>query len=170
MWCVVHVRDKNEKRMEDFVAGLFPENLNAHCFHLTRIRKKKYRGIWQTLWEELFPGYVFISTDQPDKVYRELKKAPRSRLLLSGEDYVLTLESEESGLIGMIEDKDRVIGLSTVKIGDDGSVRYQSGPLVNVKNRVRKLNFHKRAAEVETSLLGLRQPLYLGIEIEGLKG
>jgi len=70
----------------------------------------------------------------------------------------------------MIADKDGVIGISTVKAADDGSFKYLSEPLLNLKNRVRKVSLHKRAAEVEASLLERRQILYLGIEREGLKG
>ena len=80
MWCVVHVRDGGEEHIEDLVAGLLPKSLNARCFHLTRSRRKKYEGQWQTVQEELFPGYVFIDTDQPDRVHRELKKTPKPKL------------------------------------------------------------------------------------------
>lgn len=45
------------------------------CIHLPRNRRKKFEGKWQTVQEDLFPGYVFVDTDDPDKVYRELKSA-----------------------------------------------------------------------------------------------
>ena len=83
MWCVVHVRDREERRVEEFIAGLLPKNINAQCFHLTRSRKKRFEGRWQTIQEELFPGYVFIDTDDPDRIYREIKKARRLKLLFS---------------------------------------------------------------------------------------
>jgi len=169
MWCVVHVQDRNEKKTEDFVANLLPRNMNARCFHLTRSRKKKYEGQWQTVYEDLFPGYVFIDTDRPDKVYRELKKAPRPKLLFSNDEYISVLEPHESDFMGMIADRDGVIGISSVRVAGDGTVQYLSGPLVNVKGRVRRVNLHKRIAELEASLFGHEQILYLGIEIEGQK-
>lgn len=169
MWCVVHVRDRDEKNTEDFVANLLPENLNARCFHLTRCRRKKFEGQWQTVQEDLFPGYVFIDTDQPDRVYGELKKTPRPKLLFSDDQYISALERHESDLMEMIADKNGVIGISKVRIGSDGTVSYLSGPLVNVGNRVRKVNLHKRVAELEASLLGRRRILYLGIEIDGMQ-
>lgn len=170
MWCVVHVRDKDEKDTEDFVANLLPENLKVRCFHLTRSRRKKFRGQWQTVHENLFPGYVFIDTDQPETVYQELKRAPSPRLLFSDDEYVSTLDKQESEFMGMIADKNGVIGISGVNVGDDGTVSYVSGPLVHIKAQVKKVNLHKRIAEIETKLMGRRQILYLGIEIENLGG
>ena len=170
MWCVVHVKDRDERNMEDFVSNLLPKSLNARCFHLIRKRRKKYEVQWHTVQENLFPGYVFIDTDQPDKVYMELKKVPRPKLLFSDDEYVSTLEQHETDLMEMIADKNGVIGISTVKVAGDGTVAYVSGPLVNVGDRVKKVNLHKRMAQLEASFLGRRQLLYLGIEIEGLRG
>ena len=166
MWCVVHVRDGGEGHTEDFVAGLLPENLNARCFHLIRSRRKKYEGQWQTVHEDLFPGYVFIHTDQPEKVYKELKKTPKPKLLFSDDEYVSTLEKHESDLIEKLADRNGRIGISKVRIGKDGKLQYLSGPLSEMGNMVRRVNLHKRIAEIETEMMGRKRILYLGIEIE----
>ena len=167
MWCVVHVRGREEKNTEEFVANLLPGNLNARCFHLTRSRRKKYTGQWHTVQENLFPGYVFIDTDQPEQVHRELKKTPGPRLLFSDDEYVSTLGQQESDFMEMIADKSGDIGLSMVRVGSDGELSYLSGPLRVAGDRVRKVNLHKRVAEIEADLMGQRRILYLGIEIEG---
>ncbi len=166
MWCVVHVRDGKEGRIEDLVAGLLPESVNIRCFHLIRSRKKKYEGKWQTVYEDLFPGYVFIDTDQPDRVYRELKKAPRPRLLFSNDDYVSTLEEHESDLIDRLADEKGRIGLSRVRIEADGEITYLSGPLYGMGNMVRRVDLHKRIAEIEAEFMGRKRILYLGIDID----
>lgn len=166
MWCVVHVRDGREKHVEDFVAGLLPKNLNARCFHLIRSRKKKYEGQWQTVYEDLFPGYVFIDTDQPDRVYMELKNTPNPKLLFSDDEYVSTLEKYESDLMEQLADSNGRIGISKVRIGEDGKIHYLSGPLEQMGNMVRKVNLHKRIAEIEADVMGKKRILYLGIDIE----
>ena len=74
MWCVVHVKDRGQQNAENFIASVLSKNLYARCFHLTRIRRKKYEGQWRTVYEDLLPGYIFIDTDQPDRVYKELKE------------------------------------------------------------------------------------------------
>lgn len=166
MWCVVHVRNGGEKHVEEFVSGLLPESVHARCFHLIRDRRKKYEGKWQTVKEALFPGYVFIETDQPDKVYQELKKTPKPKLLFSDDEYVMALEKHETDFMEKIADRDGRVGISKVRIGEDGKIHYLSGPLSGVGNMVRRVNLHKRIAEVETEIMGAKRTLYLGIDIE----
>lgn len=165
MWCVVHVRDGGEERIEDFVAGLLPKSVKARCFHLIRGRIKKYEGQWRTVYEDLFPGYVFIDTDEPDRVYKELKKTPRPKLLFSGEEYVSTLEKRESDFMESLADRSGRIGISRVRIGEDGKIRCLSGPLKAMEDRVKRVNLHKRIAEVEIYVMGKKRILYLGIDI-----
>lgn len=167
MWCVVHVREGGEEHIEDLVAGLLPESLNARCFHLTRSRRKKYEGQWQTVQENLFPGYIFIDTDQPDRVHRELKKAPRPKLLFSDDEYVSTLDKHESDLMEKLSDRSGRIGISRIRIGTDRKIYYLSGPLTGMGNMVRRVNLHKRIAEIETEIMGKKRILYLGIDVEG---
>lgn len=171
MWCVVHVKDGEEMRAEEFVSGLLPKSLNARCFHLTRDRRKKYGGKWQTIHEKLFPGYVFISTDQPEKVHKKLKQAPKPRLLFSNDECVSTLKEHEVDFMERITGDGTSCGIgeiaiSKVKVTEAGSVECLSGPLLHVGSMVRKIDLHKRIAEVEADFMGQRQALYLGIEIE----
>jgi len=166
MWCVVHVRDGGEEHTEELVAGLLPESINARCFHLTRSRRKKYEGQWQTVNEDLFPGYVFIDTDQPDRVYRELKKTSKPKLLFSDDEYVSILEKHESDLMEKLADGNGRIGISKVRVGIDGKIHYLSGPLSGMGSMVRRVNLHKRIAEIEADIMGRKRTLYLGIEIE----
>lgn len=166
MWCAVHVKDGSEARTEAFVAGLLPKGLDARCFHLTRSRKKKYGGQWQTVQEKLLPGYVFISTDQPEAVHRELKRAPKPRLLFSNDTHIAALEAGEVALMEALADGSGEIAISKVRVADDGSIEFLSGPLLQVRDMVRKVDLHQRVAKIEADFLGQRQVLYLGIEIE----
>ncbi len=164
MWYAVHVKDGDEARTESFVKGVLPKELYTRCFHLTRSRRKKYGGQWQTVREKLLPGYVFIATDQPEAVHRELKKLSEPRLL--GTDAgASTLEKKESDLMEQLADAEGEIGLSKVRVDDDGNVEFLSGPLRKVGDMVCKVDLHRRVAEVETDILGDRV-IYLGIEIE----
>lgn len=167
MWCAVHVRNGSEAKTEAFVSGLLLKGLSARCFHLTRSRRKKYGGQWQTVQENLLPGYIFIDTDQPEAVHRELKRTPEHGLLFSNDEFVSTLEEHEADFMERIMDADGGIGLSKVSVEPDGEIRYLSGPLLNVRHLVRKIDLHKRIAEVEADFLGERHVLYLGIEIVG---
>lgn len=167
MWCAVHVKDGSEAKAEAFVTGLLSKNLSARCFHLTRSRRKKYGGQWQTVRENLLPGYVFIDTDQPEVIHRELERTSGKGLLFGSAQSVSTLRETEASFLESIIGEDGGIGLSLVRIEANGEISILSGPLLNVRHLVRKMNLHQRIAEVEADFMGERQRLYLGIEIEG---
>lgn len=173
MWCVMHVKPGNEGRTEQFVDGLLGDKLHARCFHLTRLRRKKYGGRWQTVEEQLLPGYVFIVTEQPEQLYREFKKVSGYGLL-GGEEYVSRLEDEEADFIERIAGQGSgsmcqrgEIGLSYIRVENGNRITVLSGPLLFVKNQVKKIDFHRRVAEVETRLCGEKRVMYLGVEFEG---
>lgn len=166
MWCAVHVRDGDEIKTESIVKSLLPRELDARCIQLTRRRRKKYGGEWRTVQEKLLPGYLFIVTDQPETVHRELKKAPQPRLLFSDDNYVAILEAHEAALMEALTNESGEIGISKVRVADDGQIEFLSGPLLQVESMVRKVNLHQRVAEVEANFMGERRMLYLGIEIE----
>ena len=48
-----------------------------------------------------------------------------------------------------------------------GTLRYLSGPLSHMGFMVKKVNLHKRIAEIEAEFMGRKRVLYLGIDIEG---
>ena len=169
MWCALHVKDGDEMQMETFVSNLLPEDLDAQCFHLTRYRRKKYGGKWQTVQENILPGYVFITTDKPEQVHRELKKADKPRILWSDDEYVATLDRQEADLMEKITENNKKpgeIALSQIEVEENGQIRILSGPLLQVENMIRKIDLHKRIAEVETDLMGQKKVLYLGIEFD----
>ena len=58
------------------------------------------------------------------------------------------------------------IALSQIVVEKDGEIRVLSGPLLQVEDMVKKFDFHKRVAEIETDFMGQKKVLYLGIEFE----
>lgn len=167
MWCAVQVKDGSESQMESFVSNLLPKELDARCFHLTRYRRKKYGGKWQTVQENILPGYVFITTDKPERVHRELERAGKPGVLWGSDEYVATLQREEADLMERITGdaaKPGEIPLSQITVEEDGQVKILSGPLLRVENRIRKIDLHRRVAEIETDFMGQKKVLYLGIE------
>lgn len=167
MWCALHVKDGSEERTEVFLRGLLWEESGVRCFHLTRSRRKKYGGKWQTIQDRLFPGYIFMDTDRPEAVHRKLKQVPGLCLLSADNSFVSFLEKEEADFLSLVADEEGKIGLSEVEIEAGKCVRYLSGPLSHAGHLVRRIDLHRRMAEVETRFLGEGRVLHLGIWIKG---
>lgn len=169
MWCTLHLQEGNEKKTEEFVTNLLPDNICTRCFHITRRRLRKREGQWREESEELLPGYVFIETNQPETVYRELKKASKY-LLFSDDSFVSVLTEDEIKLLDQITDRTGRIGLSVVRVKKAGArkeIEYLSGPLAKVSEQISWVDLHRRFAKVDTGFLKDKKGLSLSFYFEG---
>ncbi len=57
--------------------------------------------------------------------------------------------------------------LSLVKVIEGDGIRILSGPLKDMEGRIRKINLHKRTAEVEVDFMNRKTVVHLGIEMVG---
>ncbi len=57
------------------------------------------------------------------------------------------------------------VGLSRVAVAENDEVVILSGPLENMKGMIKKINLHKRVAEVEVDFMNRKTVIYLGIEL-----
>ena len=169
MWCTLHLQDGNEKKTEEFVTNLLPEDICTRCFHITRRRLRKREGQWREESEELLPGYVFIETDHPKTVYRELKKASKY-LLFSDERFVSVLTEDDIKFLEQITDRAGRIGLSVVRVkktGDKKEIEYLSGPLTKVSDQISWIDLHRRFAKVDNGFLKDKKGFSLSFYFEG---
>ena len=161
MWCVLYGKDGDEERMEQFVRGVLPGHSYSRCFHPLQHKMMRHSGEWRDIVFRLLPGYVFIETDDPKRVYQVLKNTPK-QLLFSTDDAVSVLAGDDAALLENIMDQDGQIGISTVRVAGeekDGrkQIEYLSGPLITVADRVTRVNLHRRIARVMTGLAGERK-------------
>ena len=64
------------------------------------------------------------------------------------------------------EDGDNAVAdLSAIDFDENDRVRILSGPLMNFSGNVRRIDLHRRMAEVEVPFMGTLQCLRLGVEI-----
>jgi len=57
------------------------------------------------------------------------------------------------------------VGLSQVHVYEGNEIKIVSGPLKGIEGTVRKINLHKRIAEVEIQFIKRKIVIYLGIEM-----
>lgn len=189
MWYVMQVASGKEGNTVLLVERILPGRILERCFVPMRRIKKKYQGSWREVTEKLFPGYVFLASEEPQLLYDELKRIPAlTKLLGSCEEYFTPLAEPDVQLLAKLQvartagdgqesakDKQKTRGMgdveiSKVAIGEGKQARILAGPLKNLEGQIRKINLHKRIAVVEAEFMGNRTLIHLGIEIvdEGL--
>ena len=177
MHYVIQVAPGTEVKTEAQISEIISPELYSACFHPTRIRRKKFHGQWKDVKEKLLPGYVFIVSEDIRNLAAELRRVPALTRLLG-------VDPSDNGCFIPLSDRDvnwleRLMnpsgapsdthsyeaGLSRVTVTENDEVVILSGPLENMKGMIKKINLHKRVAEVEVDFMNRRTVIYLGIDL-----
>lgn len=182
MYYVLQVAPGEEDKAEALMMVILPEEIYGECFHLTRKMKKKFHGRWVDMREKLLPGYVFITTENAEELFLELKKVPMVTNILGRDGWsfaqmdacdVEWLEKIRECSVQFAVNNKKMdsrgmpwyeVGLSQVSVEEE-QIRIVSGPLKGIQGMIRKIHLHKRIAEVEISFMRRKTVIYLGVEL-----
>lgn len=136
------------------------------CFVLRREVMKRKDGAWRKRIERLFPGYVFVETDDPLRVRQLLRSVPAfTRLLGSAGDTFVPLTSDEVAWISVHTNAEtHVLEMSEGAIEGD-RVTVTSGPLKGKEASITRIDRHKRLAWVDMDMFGRKKTIRVGLEI-----
>ena len=171
MWYAMQVVSGREGQTALMVRQLLSDRILEDCFVPVRRLRKKFHGEWHEVTEKLFPGYVFMISEQPQSLYEELKKIPTlTRILGRCEGYFTSLSEEDVRLMKKLQDGSGKKGslevdVSRIAVEEGSRIKVLSGPLMNLEGQIKKMNLHKRTAEVEMEFMGRKTVVYLGIEM-----
>lgn len=143
-----------------------PEEVVAELFIPRYICLKYFRKEWHEKLLPLFPDYFFLDTRQPEEVLERLKLLSRiMKPVCVGKDFVPIYPEEQKFLEEMMDDN-HVIQKSTGNL-IDGKFDIYEGPLRDVEKHrlVRKIDRHKRLANLEVQLLGTARQVKVTLEI-----
>lgn len=164
MWYVVQVRTGTEERIRVQCLKNAQSDVIAKCFIPYYEEQKRIRGKWTMQKKVLFPGYVFIITEQIDKAYEELRHIIGLTRLVGTGGEVVPLSGEEKEFLLKFGGEEQVVRMSEGII-EDSRVRVTSGPLQGIEGCIKKIDRHKRKAWLEVEMFGRMQRIEVGLEI-----
>ena len=178
MWYVIQTITGKEEELMLFMRTILCREHFDNSFVIYAEWMKRLGGEWQIQVRPLFPGYVFIETKEPDRLYMELKAVPKfSRLLGTGKDEFVPVSEEEEQFLRMIIDNGEtavstvnneraVVKLTVVETEADGGIISMDGALSCFNRNDVTGKLHKRYAVVKTRLLGEERSLVFGIQLK----
>lgn len=137
-------------------------------FPVVEIRKR-FHGKEKIVDKSLYPGYLFIRTEDPKAVYLR-GKADKGQLMLQNmrmlrnDAVLLPIAPEEEQMLYELCGENHRCDMSKGFIVG-GKVVITSGPLKTFTGKIRKINRHKKTAEITTRLLGRDINVVVGLEI-----
>ena len=163
-WYVIHVRTGKEEVVCNKIRTRVPADLWEECFvpQVENIYKKA--GEYKKVISPLFPGYVFIVCQDPEKVAVSLRDVPDfTRILKTGEEFEPLRQQEVDCMLTLAGNEFRVEMSTGYIVGD--KICIVDGPMKGMDGSIRKINRHKRTAMVEVPFLGRPTLIRLPLEI-----
>ena len=164
MWYAVWVATGCEDKVVEMCRKLVPREYYVDCFIPKVERKKKYHGSWHIQQMVMFPGYIFIITENIEKVYLALKHVPEFAKVLGDGKEPIALYKKEVQFLNSMKNKDHIIEVSLGYIEND-KIIITEGPLQNYTGFIKKIDRHKCTAIIEVEMFGRTMDVKVGLEI-----
>ena len=164
MWCVVRVREGSEEYVRMQCQEKLPRGLLKDCYVFYYEEKRHVQGEWIIQQKLLFPGYIFLVTEQADLLHEELNRIKGFTQLLEADHKIAALTDDEVDFLTAFGGKEQTIEMSEGVI-EQSEIKVYSGPLVGKERYISRIDRHKRRAFLEMPMLGQRQKIRVGLEI-----
>lgn len=166
MWYVLQVASGREMKMLGDVGRALEHSGCAEPFVPRCVRLRRYHGNWHSELAVLFPGYIFVDADS--KYAEEIRRAlcifngSVTPVCIGGGFH--PIRKEEQHFLEGVMDGAHEIGIS---VGDivGGKLVVEQGPLMHMVRYVRKIDRHKRTAEVGVTIFGEERRVRMGLEV-----
>lgn len=164
MWYVIQVRAGTEEKIQKQCDKLLLTAAIERCFIPYYEQRMKIAGEWRTLQKVLFPGYIFVISDQVDDLFFDLKHISGLSKLVKVGDEIVPLTQEEVNLLLQLGGEEQIVQMSEGII-EGSQIRVLHGPLQGMEGNIRKIDRHKRKAWVEIEMFQRKQVVQMGLEV-----
>ena len=172
MWYVIQTKTGNENEIKDFIEHNVDSNVYDNCFIPLYEEVRRRENKCRILFRRLFPGYLFVETNEPGIVFQELKKAPWFTRLLGADDndgnklFIPVGKEDEDFLRTLLDDG--IMHVSYIEMSKNNSrIEKIVGPLAKYQNHIIKLEVRNREALVKTDMFGKERTIRFGLWKKG---
>ncbi len=164
MWYVIYVNSGQEENVINICNRVVSKETYNRLFIPRYICSRKYEGSWHDEALILFPGYVFVDTDDVEAFKMQLRQVDRlTRIIGDGKVSVPVSPREQRYLTDMMNEDDVIQISKGYLIGD--KIEIMSGPLKPYPAIITRVDRHKRIAEIDVKLFGISTKARVGLEI-----
>lgn len=164
MWYVMQVRTGTEENILNQCQKRIPKGILEHCFIPYYEEQRHIQGKWVIKKKILFPGYVFVITENLELLYENLKQIIGLTKLIGSGQEIIPLTEKEQHFLQEFGGDDQLVAMSEGVI-ENSVIRVTSGPLQGKEGCIRKIDRHKRKAWLELEMFGRSQMIQVGLEI-----
>jgi len=167
MWYVVQTQSGSEEIVAELMKKLIDPGAYKRCFIplFEDVRKKNGQGM--IFLHRFFPGYFFVETDEPEAVFKTIRRIPEFTRILGSRDedgdiVFLPVGKEDEEFLNTLLDQG-VMRVSYIRRSSSGRIERLIGPLEKYSNHITKLDIPRRRALVEVDLFGKKRRFKFGL-------
>ena len=164
MWYVIQVRSGTEENIKIQCEKKVSQEIMKRCYIPYYEKMRRYKGAWHKEQRILFPGYVFVISDELEELFSGLKSVIGLTKLIGTGQEIVPLTEQEAALIERLGNDNGLVELSQGII-QGGRTVITSGPLKGMEGCIRRIDRHKRTAQIEIELMGRVVEAQVGLEI-----
>lgn len=169
MWYVIQVRTGQEERIvlqcrKKIQSQPEKAGVLRRCFIPYYEQKRRYEGSWHTEKRVLFPGYVFLISDDVEQLFFALKNVQGLTKIIGTGREVVPLTDSEVLLLQKLGGDDQIVETS-IGIMEQDQILITRGPLKGLEGYIKKIDRHKRTAWLELEMMGRTIEAKVGLEV-----
>ena len=153
MWYVIQIMTGKEEMMREMITRNLPSKMYEDCFYIRRERIWRLNGEKVCHVETMFPGYLFVTTEDPEALYWKLREIPGlTKLLRTEESQFLSVSPEEQDFLEDLIYKD-----------EEKKILSAKGPLRKYVKQIVKKKIRLCYVMIEKELFGQKRKILIGI-------
>ena len=161
----IQVASGQEAKVEELIRRFVDEALVGEIFVPRFESMRRWKGEWHKRTERLTPGYLYVETSDAEKLALQLRRVPTFTKVLGNNEVFIPLNDEEVAWLNAFTGGDRRVIEMSEGIVEGNKVIVLRGPLRGHEAEIKRIDRHRRMAELEVSMLGRMKTIRLGLEI-----
>lgn len=159
MWYVVWTSTGSENKAKESIEGYV-----NRCFVPRKVVNIKRKGKWVTTEKALFPGYLLVDTDDAEDLAVKLRNIEGFSQLLTTDKKLFPLYDNDEIFVEKLYNEKGIFDMSEGYIEGD-QIKVTSGPLCGLEGLIKRIDRHKRLAQLELKMFGRTINTSVGLEI-----
>lgn len=166
MWYVLQVMSGRETDLRELFSRCFDRELLQDCFYPTYETFYKKGGMRRMVQRRLFPGYLFLVTEDIRALEWRLREIPELTKVLKVGTEVIPLTEAEQAFLEQHLDGERVLPMSRgYQVGDE--ICITEGAFAGFKGRLKAVDRHNRYGVISLQMFGRDVDMQFGLEVVG---
>lgn len=160
----IQVGSGQEAKVEELIRCFIDESVIGEIFVPRFEVMRRWKGEWHKR-TEVSPGYLYVETSDVEKLSLQLRRVPAFTKLLGNNEVFIPLNNDEVAWLNAFTGNDRRVIEMSEGIVEGSKVVVLRGPLMGHEAEIKRIDRHRRTAELEIHMLGRVKTIRLGLEI-----